>query len=172
MKIRNVVAVLSCLLMATFVDAKDKGSVVARFLVEPSALKDHVKTFVNNTGKSMAVRYMIQDHDSGKFYKQEPILKDGESLVVDFFEAATYAEGWKTSSKNHEFSLEILRVLRSPNCLTENVVSGLKKGRMKIGKCALTMSKSDFLKSDLIEFFKDKKGYVSCELSRRPRKES
>ncbi|MCX5923814.1 MAG: hypothetical protein NTZ68_00090 [Candidatus Dependentiae bacterium] len=172
MKIKSVTVILSCLLMATFAQAKDKGTVATRFSVEPSVLKNHVKTFVNSTGKSMAVRYMIKDHDSGKFYKQEPILKDGESLVVDFFKAAAYAEGWKTPSKNHEFSLEVLRVLQSPNRLTENVVSGLKKGRMKSEKHALLMGKSEFLKSDRIEFFKDKKGYVRCELSCRPRKES
>lgn len=167
MNLRNIALVASCFFVGSFICAKDKGTGVARFMVEPSDLKDQVKTFVNNTGNTISVRYGIQDYDSGKFYKQEPILKDGESLTIDFSKAASYGKAWKTLSKKHEFSLEILRVLSLPKRLTENVTQGLKKGRMKSGKRALLIGKSEFLKGDTIEFFKDKKGCVNSKLSYR-----
>ncbi|HSW75529.1 MAG TPA: hypothetical protein VLG50_00645 [Candidatus Saccharimonadales bacterium] len=166
MNFKNLV-ILSLLSLSGFVFARHKGTMVTHFMIDPSVLSGQVKTFINNTGYMLSVRYTIQDRDFGLFYTQEPTLKEGQSLQIDFSNAAQYSQDWKTPSKNYEFSLEILRVLRYPTRLTEDVTKGLKKGNVKHGKYAHMMDKSEFLRSNTIEFFEGINRGIKNKLSCR-----
>mgnify|MGYP003402270679 FL=1 len=154
----KISAVLSLLLAQSGIaESKSDATLVGRFDVEPADLMNHPKTFVNNSKYDLAVRWNLKDVQTGRFYCQEPILKRGDAIVIDFEPALKYhGEAYKL-----ELSLEFLRVRQIPKGAGHPLITT----KLKDGSMALALHKSKFLKNNTFAISLNKNGLLVCKSS-------
>ncbi len=138
--------------------SKSDATLIGRFEVEPSDLIGHAKTFVNNSKYDLAVRWGVKDIQSGRFYRQEPIVLRGDLITIHYEPALKYL-GYETYKL--ELSLELLRVRQIPKGAGHPLVTS----KLKDGSMALSLHKSKFLKNNTFAISLNKNGLLVCKSS-------
>lgn len=139
------------------IQAKGDSTLIGRFDVEPQDLAGHPKTFVNNSKYDLVVRWGVKDTNSGQFYRQEPIVKRGDSITI-YHEPALKHLG---NADRLELSLELLRVRQMPKGAGHPLVTS----KLKDGSLALALHKTKFLKNDTFAISMNKNGLLVCKSS-------
>lgn len=148
------------LIGALHLEAKQEGTKAARFDLQKTEMQGvFTKTFVNNTGRDLVIRWRLTEPKSRQYYGQEPIVKKGEELVVDFQKAWNYFQSLDVDAKVHEFTLELLRVDKTPKKHGEE----LKTSRLKEGEYASLLNKNKFYKYRRFELSRNKNGLLVCQ---------
>ncbi len=157
MKFKIIVFLSFFVLSSVYIKAKSDATLICRFLVDIQELQGHLKIFVNNSKYDLVIRWGVKDTKTGKFYRQEPILKRGDSITIDHEAALKYLDG----AGEFEYSLELLRVRQSPKGAGHPLVTT----RLKDGSLALALHKSKFLNNSTFAFSLNKNGLLVCKSS-------
>ena len=142
---------------ATLMQAKSDATLIGRFDVEPQDLANHPKTFVNNSKYDLAVRWSVEDTQTGHFYRQEPILKRGDSITIYHERALRHLEG----AHKLQYSMELLRVRQMPKGAGHPLITS----KLKDGSMSLSVHKSKFLNNDTFAISLNKNGLLVCKSS-------
>jgi hypothetical protein len=142
---------------AGMIQTKTDSTLIGRFEVEAGELAEKVTTFINNTKYDFVIRWTLLDPETLRQYSQEPILKRGESITIDYQKGLQYMQG----AKKMEFSLHFLRVKKSP----KGAGGPLVTTKLKDGSLALAIHKSKFLKNDTFALSLNKNGLLVCKSS-------
>lgn len=148
------------LLGALHLDAKHEGTKAARFNLQKTEMHNvFTKAFVNNTGRDLVIRWRLTEPKSRQFYCQEPIVKKGGELIIDFQKAWNYFESLDIDATVHEFTLELLRIEKTPKKPGQE----LKLSRCKDGEYASLLNKNKFHKYHRFELSRNKNGLLVCQ---------
>ena len=145
------------ILQSDLIQSKADATLIGRFEVEPADLIGNPKKFVNNSKYDLAIRLGIKDTKTGQFYRQEPILKRGDSITIHYEPGLKYLDG----AHNLEHSLELLRVRQIPKGAGHPLITS----KLKDGSMALSVHKSKFLNNDTFALSLNKNGLLVCKSS-------
>jgi hypothetical protein len=157
MKLKMSLVLSLLVLQSVQIQTKSDATLIGRFEVEASELAGHPKTFVNNSKYDLVIRWSIKDTQTGKFYRQEPVLKRGDLIKIHFETALKYLD----ESNKLEFSLELLRVRQMPKGAGHPLITT----PFKAGSAALALYKFKFLKNDTFAISLNKNGLLVCKSS-------
>lgn len=145
-------------LQTALIQSKHDATLIGRFEIEPTDLIGHSKTFINNSKYDLVVRWGLQEMPTGRFYRQEPILKRGDSITIHYEPALNYLgkDAYKL-----ELSLELLRVRQMPKGAGHPLITT----KLKDGSLALALHRSKFLKHDIFALSLNKNGLLVCKSS-------
>ena len=139
--------------------ATKDSTVIGRFELDVQDLVGTVKTFVNNTKHDLVLRWGLCDPLTMRHYTQEPILRRGDMVTVDFAPALSYLSG----VPKVELSLELLRVKQLPKGAGHPLITT----KLKDGDFALQIHKSKFLKNKVFAFSRNANGLLMLQASQK-----
>lgn len=142
-------------------NAEVQGTLVGRFdmqICQVQGLKSRV--FVNNSNRDLVIRWKLVDKQTLNQYKQEPVVKKGQSIQIDLDGAVKGLMAGSKELSNYEFSLEILRVKQLPTAPGIE----LKMVPLKEGEYALLIGKTKFLKHQKFTLTRNKNGLLVCQV--------
>lgn len=142
------------------IQAKSDSTLIGRFEIDFDDLAGKVKTFINNSKYDFVIRWTLGEPGTMRQYKQEPILKRGDLITINYDAALKYMAG----AHKLEYSLELLKVKKSPKGAGLPLVTS----KLKDGSLALAIHKSKFLKNDTFAFSLNKNGLLVCKSSSDP----
>jgi hypothetical protein len=138
--------------------AKSDGTKIGRFFISQPELAASKKTFVNDTKHHLVLRYTVKD-EHGYTFTQEPIIKRGEALTIDFGHVAAHF----SSKAILDHSLELLKVKQ----LAVGAGIPLVTTKLKDGALALSVHKNKFLENGTFSFLSNKNNVVFCKADKK-----
>ncbi|MBP6892122.1 hypothetical protein KBB68_00930 [Candidatus Babeliales bacterium] len=157
MKIKINIVFSFLVMQIGMIAAKSDATLIGRFELESQDLVGHSKTFVNNSKYDLTIRWGVKDMQTGQFYRQEPIVKRGDSITIYHEPALKYLG----SADKLELSLELLRVRQMPKGAGHPLITT----KLKDGSLALALHKTKFLKNDTFAISMNKNGLLVCKSS-------
>jgi hypothetical protein len=139
--------------------ATKDSTVIGRFELDVQDLIGTVKTFVNNTKHDLILRWGLREPGTMRHYTQEPILRRGDRVTVDFAPALSYLSG----VPKVEHSLELLRVKQLPKGAGHPLITT----KLKDGDFALQIHKAKFLKNKVFAFSRNASGLLMLQASQQ-----
>src|SRR3990167_3558155 len=98
------------LAQACMMQAKSDGTVIGNFEIGYEDLAGKSKTFINNSKYDLVIRWKLFEPGTAHQHAQEPTIKRGDRLTLNFDLALKHLEG----ARRMDMTLEILRVRRNP----------------------------------------------------------
>ncbi len=92
-------------LIATSLMVAESSTSIGRFILSVAQCKGS-KTFVNNTKKSLVVKWKVTCPESDEIYVQSPLVLPGQSCKIDMAEALRFIQS-KTDKKSDHFGLDL-----------------------------------------------------------------
>lgn len=145
----------SCLLVAG-----QARTSVASFALSGSSLHTP-KKFTNKTKKTLSLKWQVYDRQADNGYAQEPMMKPGESCMVDLPVAMSHLQAKSGKKKQlYEASISLGVVTKAPS----KPRVGLQYRKLKGSETGMIMLKKDFLEHHEFELYKAHKGKIQYRI--------
>ena len=143
----------------SFQAKKHDEMVLCHFVGSKNDFLGRLNTWINNTKHDLVIRWSLKDPQSEKFYTQEPIVKRGDRLTIDYVKAIDYL----SPAEDLDFSIKLLRVIKHP----KGAGQPLETKVLKISDMALALHKNKFLKNDVFELRRNNNGLLVLKASKK-----
>ncbi len=138
---------------------KHDEMMLCHFVGSENEFLGHLNTWINNTKHDLVIRWSLKDLQGEKFYTQEPILKRGDRLNIDYAPAIEHLK----PAELFDFSIKLFRVTKHP----KGAGQPLETKPLNASDMTLALHKKKFLKNDIFELRRNNNGLLVLNASKK-----